>query len=109
MKASLPCGRFAFRPRVSLPLRAAVGAIAWLLATACRGDLPDAPPPAAAIAARDSAPVAASSAATTPDLWVVSTRHLPEIGCVPSAAAVAVERFAVNGVCGRLSASAIAA
>jgi len=104
MKASRPCrpcGRFAVRPRVSLPLRAAVGAIAWLLATACRGDLPDVPSPTAAIGGQDSAPVAAASAATMPDLWVVSTRHLPEIGCVPSAAAVAVERFAVNGVCGR--------
>jgi hypothetical protein len=101
MKARRHCGRFAIRPRVSLPVRAGMAAICWLLAHAGFADLPVVPPtapPAAGVVAEQAADM---HAATTPDLWVVSTRHLPDVGRVPSSAPVAVERFAVDGACGR--------
>lgn len=109
MSARRPSGRFASSPRVGrlcptrLPLRAAVAAFCWLLTTTSRGDLPAVPPAAAPVGGESTghAAIATADAAATPDVWVVSTRHLPDVGCVPSSAAVAVERLAANGACGR--------
>ena len=88
------------------PARRRVGVAAALLAicwagpmAACRGE-------ATASAAADvTAPAASSPAAVAteaccpadPDVWVVSTRHLPEIGCVPTSASPLVERLVPCG------------
>lgn len=67
-------------------------------AVACRGE--SAPCPPAAIAVGESAPADAASAPDL-DVWVVSTRHLPDIACVPSSASPLVERLVPAGRCGR--------
>lgn len=91
------------------PARRRGGVAAGLLAiclagvmAVCRGEAtadaaaevtaPSATPPAAA-ATEACCPV-------DPDVWVVSTRHLPEIGCVPASASPLVERLVP---CGRSS------
>jgi len=97
-------GRSPHRTRAALPLRVAVAALSLLLATAVRGELPGVSPPAGgAIAppAVEPGMPAPPAVAAAPDVWVVSTRHLPHIGGVPSSATPAVERFAAGGACGR--------
>lgn len=58
-----------------------------------------------AAAGQTAAPVAqapaAEIAATAEDVWLVSTRRLPDIGCLPARAAVDVERLAAEGGCSR--------
>lgn len=102
MAARPVTGRSALRRRPGLTCRAVVAALAWLCAAASRGDLPALPTPqGGAVATVSAAGPAAAEPPATPDVWVVSTRHLPDIGSVPSSAAPAVERLADAGPCGR--------
>lgn len=92
------------RPRGRLHRRAFVGAAA-LLAAALAGSAAASPGESAATAAPADAaarePAADNVPPAEPDVWVVSTRHLPDVACVPNSASPLVERLVPAGRCGR--------
>ena len=71
----------------------------WLVAASC--SLPAANlPEEELVMPAPSAPypeaTSLATASTTPDIWAVSTRSLPDIGCMPNSAHVAVEKLGDN-------------